>query len=81
MAKEMPEAPKHEPPKPKFVKPYEPENLHLSRDEYEKRQREKAEKRAKIEAFEKELDTQKTEKKEETETKDKPKGKRPKKID
>jgi hypothetical protein len=45
-----------EPPKPKFVKPYEKDNIHMSRDEYEKDQRAKAEKRAKVAAYEKSLE-------------------------
>ena len=49
---------KDEPPKPLFVKPYEPENLHLSRDEYVKRQQEKAEIRAKEEAYKKQLEAE-----------------------
>jgi hypothetical protein len=67
----------HEAPKPKYVKPYEPENIHLSRDEYVKQQREKEEKRAKIEAFGKDLDKNK----EVAEPKPEVKKGRPKKID
>lgn len=48
----------NEAPKPKLVKPHEPENLHLSRDEYERQQRIKAEKRAKVEAYKKQLDAE-----------------------
>jgi predicted RNA-binding protein YlxR (DUF448 family) len=73
---------KKEAPKPKFVKPYEPNNIHMSRDEYIKDQQEKAEKRAKLEAFKKDLDKEPQEEKVEVKSEEKPAKKgRPKKIE
>ena len=74
-----------EPPKPKFVKPYEPENLHMSRDEYVKKQQEKAEARAKTEAYAKSLEGKdmevKAEDAPEEKVEEKKKTGRPKKIE